>query len=306
MSFQALATLVALCFWFHIPSPGYSIGCLAVVAALMSLHEHMHPLHKAVWIVIMGVLLVLEFKSIDKDRRENQEQQARILARETQGFQSIMDQEQSSLGTILKQQGDSFRATVKMLVEAQRQDRSQFSTLLATQQALFDHEQKLVESLSGRLVPGSDPMPTTTCRSIGKDDVIVLLGENNAVVINMFPHVIMKVLGHDVMSVARDPTGSLIINMAIRGADDKIIARLNKGGFVVNRNSELQIERPDGSTLVVEDEYGTTVLYARFMNSRAISLRGVMHTQGRTIPVDLPFMTNSCVVHTTMADISIN
>ena len=107
-------------------------------------------------------------------------------------------------------------------------------------------------------------MPMTVCKGMGSDDVIVLLGESNAAMTNIFPHTIIRVRGHDVISVDKDSAGALVIDMEIRGVDNKIIARLNKSGFVVNRNSELQVLRPDASTLVVEDEYGTRALYVRF------------------------------------------
>ena len=132
MALQALSALLALYFWLHTPVPGYSVGCLAITAALMSLHERMHPAHKAVWILIMGVLLVLEFRAIDKDRQDNQKQQARIRAQEACNFKTIMDQGKDNLSAILKQQDDSFRATIAMLIAAQRQDRAQFRTLLTT------------------------------------------------------------------------------------------------------------------------------------------------------------------------------
>ena len=307
MFFQAAASLLALYFWLHIPAPGYAVGCLAVVAALMSLHKQMHLGHKAVWILIMGALLCLEFRAIDKDREENQEQQARIRMQEAQSFKAIMDQEQANLAEILKQQADSFRDTVNLLTATQRQDREQFHTLLATGLRLFDHEQKLVESLSGQLVPASDPTPPNPCsRVTGQDDVTILLGETNAALTNRFPHAILTVRGQDVISVDKNTDGSLIINMDIRGPDNKIIARLNRQGFVVNRNSELQIERPDTSTLIVEDEYGVTVLSARFINSRTFSLRGIIHSQGLTIPLEIPFIQRFCSAHNGGGEISIN
>jgi hypothetical protein len=304
-SLQILCALLALYLWLHTPAPGYSVGCLAVVAVLMSLHADMHPAHKALWILVAGVLLIIEFRAINKDRKDNQEQQACIRAQEAQSFESILDQEKRNLAAISTQQEDSFRATVSMLIAAQRQDRSQFQTLLATQQALFDHEQALVESLSGKLVPASDPTPNTACGDMGSDDVLILLGDTNAAMTNNFPHAIMQVHGRDVISVDKDLGGTVVINMEIRGVDNKIIARLDRSGFVVNRNSELQVLRPDRSTLTVEDEYGTRVLYARFMNPRVIALRGIMRAQGLGIPIDIPYATHSCSAHGGRAEIGI-
>jgi hypothetical protein len=70
--------------------PGFAIGLVALVATLMSIHEHMQGWQKAIWMILIGLLLIVETRSIKVDRaradaqalkdRENQDGNFRQLA----------------------------------------------------------------------------------------------------------------------------------------------------------------------------------------------------------------------------------
>jgi hypothetical protein len=69
---QLCAVLMAVYWWpwRRLPVPGYAIGVLALLAAIMSLHTEMGRWHKVVWILLVGAYLVIEFRAIKKDRTE--------------------------------------------------------------------------------------------------------------------------------------------------------------------------------------------------------------------------------------------
>src|SRR5271155_3481453 len=54
----------------QLPVPGWAIGILALLAAVMSLHTSMGKWHKAIWILLMGLFLLIEFRAIAKDRND--------------------------------------------------------------------------------------------------------------------------------------------------------------------------------------------------------------------------------------------
>jgi hypothetical protein len=68
VQFSAIACLAY--WWRNLPVPGYAIGVLALLAAVMSIHAEMRPWQKAVWMVLFGAFLFVEFRAIDKDRAE--------------------------------------------------------------------------------------------------------------------------------------------------------------------------------------------------------------------------------------------
>ncbi|HUK25147.1 MAG TPA: hypothetical protein VLV49_11240 [Terriglobales bacterium] len=79
--------------WFP-PVPGYAVGVLAVLAAAMSVHIDMHRLQKAVWMVLIGAFLVVEFAAIGEDRAQNQMRQAVTLGAERREFGKVLSQNQ--------------------------------------------------------------------------------------------------------------------------------------------------------------------------------------------------------------------
>jgi len=123
--------------------------------------------------------------------------------------------------------------------------------------------------------------------------MIVFLGDN-AYVTKWLPQEILRIHGKQVIGLERNSAGGIIVSMDIRSDDGRIIVRLSKDGFVVNRNNELLVNRPDKSTLIIEDQYGNVALDARYLNERAFRITGTLHYQGQTIPLQFPaFMHQS-------------
>jgi hypothetical protein len=85
----ATATLVYWC--WHIPSPGYAIGALAFLAAVMSLNDKMLRWEKAIWMLLIGASLILEFYAIHEERVNTANAEAHRTAQEHQQFQIIAD-----------------------------------------------------------------------------------------------------------------------------------------------------------------------------------------------------------------------
>jgi len=65
---QIICGLVTWYLWKHLPNPGWAVALLAFVAASMSIHGDMHGWQKAIWMCIIGALLVIELRSINTDR----------------------------------------------------------------------------------------------------------------------------------------------------------------------------------------------------------------------------------------------
>jgi len=67
---QLGAVALAIHWWRNLPAPGYAVAVLAFLAAVMSIHGDMRPWQKAVWMLLIGACLVVEFRAITKDRAD--------------------------------------------------------------------------------------------------------------------------------------------------------------------------------------------------------------------------------------------
>jgi hypothetical protein len=70
--FQVAAIAFAIFWLFRLPPTGYAAVVLGVVAIVMSLHEDMKNWQKAIWMFIISVFLLVEFRAINKDRSDQQ------------------------------------------------------------------------------------------------------------------------------------------------------------------------------------------------------------------------------------------
>jgi hypothetical protein len=86
---QVSALIVAMWWWCNLPVPGYSVAVIAALAAAMSIHGEMKPWHKAIWMLLIGAFLILEFRAINKDRREYSQTESAKRIEESAAFQSI-------------------------------------------------------------------------------------------------------------------------------------------------------------------------------------------------------------------------
>ena len=94
--------------------------------------------------------------------------------------------------------------------------------------------------------------------------------------------------------VDRTPTGALQMLVDIRSLDQTILVRLDKNGL--RTISGIYMLRPDKSTVILENQYGSELLYARYLNPRAFTLRGVITSDG----VDANLEQNApgmCAIH---------
>jgi hypothetical protein len=74
LSIQFLIVLICVVFWAHLPPPGWSVAILAFAAAAMSVHGDIRGWQKAVWMALLGILLIVELRSISRERAESQKQ----------------------------------------------------------------------------------------------------------------------------------------------------------------------------------------------------------------------------------------
>lgn len=183
--------------------------------------------------------------------------------------------------------------------------KEQGAEILKTLNKIIETERQGLTQLKGRLMPASDPTPPNSC-AVAKGEVIVFVGLNgNAVKVRKFPHVILALRSvGPALSVDRDKDESVDILMDVKSTDGKIIARLNRDGFVINQNNFLEMKRPDKHSLIVVDQYGTEVLNVRYLNRQAIKLTALLNYPERG-PINLDFrgQQNVCMEGSDFADV---
>jgi hypothetical protein len=145
---------------------------------------------------------------------------------------------------------------------------------------LFEHEEQLAESLNGNLIPGNELTPDTGCHDVPAGAALLMLGkpdQHNGAVVSSFPHIVLMARNGEtktpVVTLDRDPNGALTVLLDIRSRDGRIIARMDRDGFVVNRNDYLEMKK-DKSNLKIIDEYGAEVLNVHYFNRSAIGVSG--------------------------------
>ncbi len=275
----------------HLPAPGWSIAFLAVAAALISVHDKITNVQRALWMVLIAFLLAIELRAIAKDRwdtdqkqgAERREEQGRFqqaLEKEDADNRAVLKTERDNLESLLTEQHTELDTTLGVFSRGQAIERRSFAGVVAKEQELFDHEEKLAKALNGNLLPANEPTPKTGCGETPQGAALLILGDERqgiGAVVTTFPHTIVEsvVLGKKIPSISldRDSAGTLVVLMDIRSADGRIIARLNREGFVVNRNNYLEL-KSDTSSLHIEDEYGDEVLDVRYLNRSTIRVRG--------------------------------
>ena len=171
--------------------------------------------------------------------------------------------------------------------------------------------QKELASLQGWLKPADDPIPPNPCGTLSKDDIAIFLGPITAIT-NKFPHTVLEVKGQKRIVLDKKSDGSLAVSLDVLDQDGKVIASIEKGRFVVNRNNYLTIERIDRSSLRVVDQFKTEVLNIRYFNPQALWIDALLHYPG-SAPIIIrgsnfgPFKGgNNCSRYARISDISIN
>lgn len=100
---QAAAAFLAYWWWNHVPPTGYAVAVIAVIAAIMSIQGEMRGWQKAIWMLIIGAVLLVEFHAIRKDRLD-----------EANSFSAIGD----GIKATIQQSQKQFEATISKFGEA--------------------------------------------------------------------------------------------------------------------------------------------------------------------------------------------
>ncbi len=127
---QIIAVSTAFYWWRHLPVPGYAIGVLAVLAAVMSVHSEVRLWQKATWILLMGAFLVLEFRAIEKDRDEYAKAEHSRRIEENDQFQNIAH----GLTAAIQQSQVQFAATM-----------SRFDATTSRMESILQKEERTAE-----------------------------------------------------------------------------------------------------------------------------------------------------------------
>jgi hypothetical protein len=101
---------------YSTPLPGISIAILGAVAAVMSLRPDMRPPEKALWMIVVGVLLASEMRAIRADRKNADTQSLKDRKEQDSAFSAIRQREDQSLNKTLegfKAQSDSTNAILE-------------------------------------------------------------------------------------------------------------------------------------------------------------------------------------------------
>ena len=114
-SLQLAATTYLVISIKHPPAPGYAIGLLAVLAAAMSIHTEMRGWHKAVWMLLIGGCLFMEFRAIRNDRAEHDKEVQEARRVENERFEAIAQGIERSITNSQKQFDTTMARTNRVL-----------------------------------------------------------------------------------------------------------------------------------------------------------------------------------------------
>jgi hypothetical protein len=129
-------------YWYcRVPSPGYAIGALAVVAGIMSVRE-MKVLGKIAWVVLLICMLVTEFRAIDKDRKDAEDKQI--------ADRKVID---DAFGEVLRKQDGDFKATAGRLQVAIDGIKSTLATANTTLRQTQPHATMRLDRVEFKPVP---------------------------------------------------------------------------------------------------------------------------------------------------------
>lgn len=303
------------CYWLlYIPPTGYAIAAVAVAAAVMAARlEALSAFAKFLWVILLFLFMIVEMRAIRRDRVEAAKQLTRDFARVSKqaegNLRAIIGDEQKNFSAVTKTQQRDFANTTRRLITSEKRQNIEFGTVLKRQQGLFEAQREFSEFLSGKLLPADDPMPRTKCSSRAEmvhGDVAVFVGSTVETITNKFPHTILQVRKRRVIYLDRTETGSLVLSLEMRDAANRLIARVDRNGFVVSSAYDVHLLRPDKSTVIIDDEFGNEMVRARFLNPKAFSISGVVIYGGTRIPLNLGAPGSSICMSNSGVDISID
>lgn len=295
----------ALLWWIpyrHLPWTGTGVAIIAFLAALMSVHRDLQRRHKVLYFTLMAFLLITEFRAMRKDRSDNQQDQRTaqselaaqentrlegLLAGERENTRKLLEQENTNLGSVLRQDQGEFERSLTAILKSHKEDEDAFGNVVKKQEDMLQEQHDLSEQLFGRLVPGSSPTPVNACsgnRDLPSDGVTVIYG-GSASITRTFPHTILEVGNAQVISIDRVPgSPDLALSLNFTDTDNRIILRIDKNGAVL-RTSGLILLHPDKSTFLIQDEYGKDFLRASYLNQSTLEVQGTGFYCGRTFRI---------------------
>jgi hypothetical protein len=87
VSLTIAGTILLTYFFYRVPSPGVSVAVMGGVAVILSLRARATGTEKAIWMLIITALLVVEIAAI----RNEQSEQAKNLREERENFKKVLD-----------------------------------------------------------------------------------------------------------------------------------------------------------------------------------------------------------------------
>lgn len=270
--------------WYYLtPTPGKAGVLLALVATLMPLvWDDVREIGRAGLILTLVILFAVEYRAIDKERKDYADDQAaarkeekesfkRLLDSEEEDVRGILDQEKADVKNILTQEEKHFEGTMANSRKALQSENAEFAAVLTSEKQLFESEEQLFQSLNGQLFPANDQMPKTLCGAPPKDSYLVAVNGDGHM-FTKFPHVILFFHRQKTLWLDKREDGSIALFVDLKDPDRRIAVRIDKDGFFIHPGTKFFARRPDKSSLVIQNEFGENVLSVRYVNPQAFEI----------------------------------
>jgi hypothetical protein len=273
---------------------------LAVEATLMPLFwDKVGVGVKMALVAALVLLFLVEYRAIDKEHAESAESQREELKKIGEGFQTVLDRQQSNFSTLIQTSQANFRALVedeqkhfeKMMsanLRSQKEERDNFAKLLNKGEELLSKQEEFYEFSTGQLIPDNEPIPAI-CDPLSEREFLIAMG-NSGYAIRTFPINILIVGGKSIIRADRSKSGALLLSINLETRDGRIIARINQNSSTINPTSGLLVSRTK-STLLLEDQFGHELINAKYLNARAFSITGTVPSPRGDVKLPVPILT---------------
>jgi hypothetical protein len=112
---------------------------------------------------------------------------------------------------------------------------------------------------------------------------------------NKFPQAVISYGDDPVLTLDRSEGGNIAVSLKVVDKSGDLVTSIDRNELNIANHALLTHKpRPDKSTLVVFDEGGNEALYVRYLNKKAIYIRGYMYLGGRRWVIDFPG-ENNCI-----------
>ena len=129
-------------------TPGICHRLVALVAALMSIQDHMQGWQKAIWMILIGLLLIVEMRSIKADRARADALALKDRDNQDGNFRQLRQQEDREFAATLGRRQDQFSATINGFDTSRRLENQHFGSLLHEQTRLFSGQHNTQDTLN--------------------------------------------------------------------------------------------------------------------------------------------------------------